>query len=255
MPTPWAVILTRPVGRGRSLADAVRRLGHQPVALPTASIVLPDDVDGARSGLQRAARADAVIFTSVAAVAFAAKLLPEWAPRGRMFAVGPSTARAGQRRGWTVATPEGRYDSEALLALPALASVRGRRVSLITAPDGRGRLQEALTERGARVDEVFVYCRRPPRWDRRHHRALITAPARRATLASSVEALAVLARQLDPAEIATLRRGLLVAASARVAEAARAQGWRDVEIAGSALPRDLLVALERRIGARTRRKS
>ncbi len=255
MPTPWAVILTRPVGRSRALADAVRRSGHQPVALPTAAIAGPEDVDAARAGLLRARTADVVIFTSVAAVGYAAKLLPDWKPRGELLAVGPSTAQAGRRRGWSLTTPDGRYDSEALLALPALKEVAGRRVSLITAPDGRGRLQEALAARGARVDEVFVYRRRPPRWDRRHHRALIAAPARRATLASSVEALAVLARQLDPAEIATLRRGVLVAASARVAEAARTQGWRDVEIASSALPRDLLGALIRRIGDRSRRKS
>lgn len=255
MPTPWAVILTRPVGRMRALANAVRRLGHQPVALPTASIVPPDDVDAARRALRRAAAADVVIFTSVAAVAGATALLPGWTPGGRLLAVGPSTARAGQRRGWTVATPDGRYDSEALLALPDLAALRGRTVALITAPDGRGRLQEALAERGARVDEVFVYRRRTPRWDRRHHRALIAAPARRATLASSTEALAVLARQLDRAEIATLRRGLLVAASARVAAAARADGWRDVVVAASALPRDLLAALVARIETPMRRKS
>jgi uroporphyrinogen-III synthase len=154
-----------------------------------------------------------------------------------------------------VATPDGRYDSEALLALPELTGIAGKRVVLVTAPDGRGRLQEVLATRGARVDEVFVYRRCPPRWDRRHHRALIAAPARRATLASSVEALAVLARQLDPAEIATLRRGLLVAASARVAAAARTQGWRDIAIAASALPRDLVGALVERIGATSRRKS
>jgi uroporphyrinogen-III synthase len=236
------VIVTRPAGTGAALARAARARGAAAMTLPGAALRGPADPDAARAALDAAAGADAVVFISPAAVRFALALRPRWRPRRAtaVYAVGPATARALGRRGIAARAPDGRYDSEGVLA--ALAARAPRTAAVVGAPGGRGLIGDGLRAQGTAVAMVDVYRRLPARIDRRHLDPLAAARGRLVLLLSSVESLANLRAALPADAWARLRRAWVVASSARVAAAARAAGLRAPRIAASAVGRDLLDA-------------
>jgi uroporphyrinogen-III synthase len=244
-PKPLAgatVVVTRPAGTGAALARAARALGARTLSLPGASLRAAADLDAARAALAAAARADAVVFVSPAAVRFAFALQPGWRARAgtMVHAVGPATARALARRGVDALAPDHRYDSEGVIA--ALAGARLRRACVVGAPGGRGLIAEGLLARGVRVDEAQVYRRVAARIDRRQLAPLAATRGPLLLLLSSVESLANLRAALPAPAWARLAGANVVASSPRVAQAARATGLTVAMIAASALGRDLLAA-------------
>ncbi len=195
--------------------------------------------------LAAALACDDVVFTSPAAVRFAVRQAPlRPRPGQRWLAVGAGTAAALRRSGVRDAmVPEGRADSEALLALPALEQVAGRDVGLVTAPGGRGVIAETLAHRGARVHLAPVYRREaaPPRVDRL--RAALDAPPTCALLVSSAEAFDVLWTPLPAADRERLRARPAVASSPRLAVMLAARGFEAIVTAASAIPSRMLAAL------------
>jgi uroporphyrinogen-III synthase len=120
--------------------------------------------------------------------------------------------------------------------------LRGRRVALVGAPGGRGVLREQLAARGARLRELHVYRRVPPRLDRRHLDALLQLPASARVLLSSTEALHNLHQRLPSPAWMRLCAATAVVSSERLAAAARAAGFQRIVTAASALSADLLDA-------------
>lgn len=239
-----SVVVTRPAGTASSLLIRVRAMGASAIALPGLSLRATGDVEGARCMLRSARDAHAWIFSSPAAVRYAFRLSPDLEIHrdASAFGVGAGTQRALARRGIHAQVPSERSDSEALLALPELTRVRGQRMALVGAPGGRQLIAEALQQRGALVDVIHVYVRRPPRLTRRHFGAIARASDPLIMLVSSAEALANLVTLL-PAELLTrLRHQILIVSSARLAMVAGEHGFEDVRVAASALPDDLLNA-------------
>jgi len=115
-------------------------------------------------------------------------------------------------------------------------------LALIGAAGGRDLLREQLAARGARLREVHVYQRVPPRLDRRHLAALANLPVDACVLWSSVEALHQLQRLLPAAAWSSLTGVIAVVSSERLAQAARAAGFTRICRAASALSADLLAA-------------
>jgi uroporphyrinogen-III synthase len=240
------IVLTRPAGRARAFAARLGARGYAVAALPGSSIGSPPDPDGARAALRTARRAEAVVFLSPAAVAAAFALVPSLAfgRRTAVLAPGPGTRAALRRRGVDATCPAARYDSEGLLAMPALERVAGKRVVLVGAPGGRELLARTLRARGATVDEVRVYVRRAARLDRRHVESLAALPAEMVSVWSSVDAIAHLAAGLPPSAFDRLRRSAAVASSERVAAALGERGFVRVTRAASARPVDLLAVVD-----------
>jgi uroporphyrinogen-III synthase len=237
------VVVTRPAGTGSPLARRVRRMGGEPVLLPGLSLRAMDGPDVA-AALRASLGDELLVFTSPAAVRFAARLTP-LATRATVLAVGKGTARALGRHGIGAIAPAGSQDSEGLLAHPALADLHGRHVALIGAPGGRGVLRSELAARGARLREVHVYRRGTPRWQRRQLDAAMQLPAEARVLLSSAEALDNLKQGLPAEVFAHLRRAVAVVSSERLAEAARLAGFRRIVVADSALSDNLLAAAAR----------
>lgn len=238
------VLITRPVGQGRALARQVRALGGEPLLLPGVALRAVEPQARVRSALESALEGDVVLFTSPAAVRFAARLAP-FDGRACIGAVGRATADALRRHGVNeVIAPADRQDSEGLLAHPGLAAVRDRAVAVVGAPGGRGVLQKRLREHGARVVDVHVYRRVPARLDRRHRQAVDSLRGRHVMLLSSVQTLRHLQAAFDDAHWQHIVAGVAVVSSERVGAAARQAGFVRVVRAASALTDALLVGAE-----------
>jgi uroporphyrinogen-III synthase len=234
------LVITRPAGTAAAVARQVRRCGGVPLLLPGLSLRAADDAERVRAALRLALGDDLLLFTSPAAVRFAAALLP-LDTGASVLAVGQGTAHALRRHGLAALAP-GRPVSECLLALPVLQRLRGRRVALVGAPGGRGLLREQLAARGARLREVHVYRRVPPRLSRRHLQAAMRLSPEACVLLSSAEALRNLQAILPPPAWARLRAAVAVVSSERLAALARDMGFARVCMATSAGSADLLAA-------------
>lgn len=237
----WTVLSLRPRGQHAALRAAAARFGARLRAVSPIAITALDTGD-ARRALAAALAADLVLFTSPNAVRAAAALTPLKPRRGQAWlAVGAGTRRALARIGIAAAAPA-RMDSEGLLGLPLLADVRGRHIGLVTAPGGRGMLAPALTGRGATVLRANVYERRIVTLSPAQLAALDAAlrePGRALLALSSGEALQALLAQVPARGLAGIA---VVAASERLADAARAAGFTRVAVATDARPASLLRA-------------
>lgn len=156
------ILVTRPRELAAGLAALIAREGGEPVLYPAIEIRDPENPAAARALLARAAEFDCAVFVSPSAVrkAFALHAGP-WPLR--IAAVGEGTRRSLEERGLrNVIAPEGRADSEALLALPELRQVRGLRVLMVRGEGGRELLGETLAARGAEVSAAECYRRARP---------------------------------------------------------------------------------------------
>ncbi len=238
------VVITRPAGTATALARRVRALGGTPLLLPGLALRGAADAGAARAGLLAALGDQLMIFSSPAAVSHAATLAP-LRTASTVLALGQGTARALRRHGIPSPLVPARQDSEGLLELAQLQHIKGRRVTLVGAPGGRGLLRQQLLARGATLRELHVYRRLPPRLDRRHVDALLQLPDSARMLLSSEEALQNLCRLLPAAALARLQAATVVVSSARLATAAQRAGFGRIVRADSALADDLLQAAAR----------
>jgi uroporphyrinogen-III synthase len=153
--------LTRAVHQAEPWAAALEAAGAEVLREPLMAIEAPAEPEAARRALAAAANADIVIATSSNAVDGAWRLQPDFAPAGRLYAVGSATAAALETAsGRAVERPTEGFSSEGLLALDSLAQPAGQRVAILAGEGGRTALVEALQARGAMVDKIALYRRR-----------------------------------------------------------------------------------------------
>ncbi len=240
----WCVLSLRPRGQHAGLRAAAARCGARTVALSPFAIETRDDA-ATRTSLKQALRADRVLYTSPNAVAAAAALQSLQPKRGQtVLAVGSGTRRALRRLGIDAQAPR-RMDSEGLLAMPALTDVAQRRIGLVTGAGGRNLLAPALRKRGAELLRADVYARVPLPLSSatlERLRGALAVPQRVVLALSSYEAL----QQVRAGLPADLRKAFLriavVAASARLADAARDAGFRRIAVGSDARAAALLRA-------------
>lgn len=238
----WQLISLRPVGDHAELRRAAARHGAHVMALSPWRLHLRHD-PATRASLREALQAERVLFTSPAAVKAASALRSLRMRAGqRWLAIGEGTAHALRRAGVAHVVAPTRMDSEGLLDLPELQSLRGSTVGLVTAPGGRGTIAPALTARGARIVRCDVYERVPIAWAPTALTRLRALPAPYALALSSGEALRLSLNGLPPELAEKLLGARAIAASARLAALARAAGFRDVVVAASARPAALVAA-------------
>jgi uroporphyrinogen-III synthase len=217
------VVVTRPRGLAGALAAMLESRGARAIVFPAIEIEpLP-----APAVLARVSEFDLVIFVSPSAVRCAAAAL-QGAPR-RAAAIGAGTRRELERAGMhqAVAPGEG-ADSEALLAVPELQAMAGRRVLIVRGEGGRAFLGDALRGRGATVEYAECYRRGGPTQD--------PAPLLAAWRAGRVDAVTVSSSEaldhLMALEPGWLERVPLFVPHARVDAHARQRGAREVVPAG-----------------------
>ncbi|MDB6086881.1 MAG: uroporphyrinogen synthase [Gammaproteobacteria bacterium] len=219
------------------------------VRLPVMDIKPVEDAVEWRQRLGPVEAFDFIIFTSANAVRFGAALVDRQRPP-TLAAIGPATARALNRAGFTATiAPTDGFDSESLLLHPLLAHVRNRRVLIVKGRHGREVLREQLARRGARVIVAEVYTR-----ERVHHGSAeldalalkFAAGEIQVITATSVEIAAALLAVATPALRRELDRVHWLVPGARVAEAVRELGVTAPMLqANSATDHDLAAAISR----------
>ncbi|HDS1012735.1 uroporphyrinogen-III synthase [Stenotrophomonas maltophilia] len=239
----WTFISLRPQGQNSALRRAVAGLGGHVVALPPWRLQRLNGMPVVRQ-LQRALNCDRVVFTSPAAVAAAASLLPlAEAHRSPWLTVGEGTARALRAQGVGEVHAPQRMDSEGLLALPVLAEARGLRIGLVTAPGGRGLITAHLQAAGATIERADVYQRRLLRLSPRTLARLAHSAQPWVLAVSSGEALLHFWQQLPPALQQRLQaQATVVVASERLGDQAHALGLQRVVRAAGPTTAQLVAA-------------
>ncbi len=158
------VLVTRPAHQAGDLCDLITRAGGTVSRLPVIEIAGPPDPGAVEIILARLSAFDIAIFVSPNAVDQALALLEPrggWPGGPRVATVGQGSAAALGRHGVRVdICPKTQYDSEGLLAEPALNVVAGKRIVIFRGDSGRDLLAEMLRARGATVEYAEVYQRR-----------------------------------------------------------------------------------------------
>ena len=158
-----SVLVTRPAGQTKKLVGAIERAGGKAILFPVIEIADIEDGAKLKSILGRLGEYDLAIFVSPNAVEWAMKRMKVLPPGLKLAAVGKATLAALEACGAeNVLIPESRYDSEGLLKLPELQSVRGMQFVIFRGMGGREHLGDELKSRGASVDYAECYRRMRP---------------------------------------------------------------------------------------------
>ena len=226
------IVVTRPAAQAAGLADAIAAAGGTPVLFPVLAIFDLEDTAPLAALAEHLDQYDLAVFVSANAidkalsVILAARPWPAGLPAATM---GKSSERALAHFGITdVIAPRERFDSEALLALPPLADVAGKKVIVFRGDAGRELLGDTLQQRGARVDYIACYRRGRPEASPAPLLALWQRHALDAVTLTSSEGLRNLVDMLDDEGRAQLKATPVFVPHQRIAEEARRLGLEHV---------------------------
>lgn len=160
------VLVTRPAEQAERLVVLIEAAGGRAIRFPTLAIAPPTDRAALDALLDRLTEFDIAVFISPNAVEQGLRWLRQRGqalpPSLTVLGVGAGTAAALTAHGIAARAPAERFDSEALLALPALTQVSGRRIVIFRGEGGRALLGDTLRSRGARVAYAECYRRLRP---------------------------------------------------------------------------------------------
>jgi len=233
------ILVTRPAEQAGELARMIAAHGGQAVRFPLLEIGATDDLQPLQRAIAQLDDYAVAIFISPNAVAYSLPSIlaaRRWPVGLRAAAIGPTTAaQLTAQRIAEVICPVDRFDSEALLELPAFAAdaLAGRKVLLLRGDGGRELLAQTLVQRGAQVDAVSCYRRSPPS-DGAPLVSMLRNRQIEALTISSSEGLRNLLALLDTGALALLRQLPLFVAHQRIAQVAAELGWQRVVLSAPA---------------------
>jgi uroporphyrinogen-III synthase len=157
-----SVLITRPAGRGATLARCLRSLGARVVEAPTIAFEPPDDADAPRRAVAGLGGYDWIVFSSGTGVEFFQRRMQEagreMPPANlRVAAVGRATARHLEQAGIAVQIVASPSHAEGLAECMRELLRAGDRVLWVRPEVARPVLRERLEALGARVDGVVFY--------------------------------------------------------------------------------------------------
>lgn len=232
------IVVTRPAGQASHLAAALSGLGAKPVLFPVLAIGDVEDPGPLRDAAVRLDSFDLAMFVSPNAVEKAMPVLlagRTWPAGLRAATVGVSSENALAAFGVTaVIAPRVRFDSEALLELPELQDMAGRRVVVFRGDGGRDLFGDTLKARGADVEYVTCYRRMRPALDPAPLLKLWSDGLLSAVTVTSSEGMRNLFDMVGKLGQAWLRKTPLFVPHARIAEQARALGCHEVIVTAPA---------------------
>ena len=228
------IVITRPAGQAAELAALIRAAGGRPILFPVLEITDVADLKPLNELIDRLDTVDLAIFISPNAVNKAMNLIAarRALPAGlRVAAIGRGSVKVLARFGVAnVIAPTGGFDSEALLALPEMKAVAGRRIVIFRGDGGRELLGDTLIARGAAIEYAECYRRSKPDADTG---PLLKAWARgelHAVVVTSSEGMRNLFDMVGTLGQSWLQKTPVFVPHPRIAEAARTLGLTQVHL-------------------------
>ena len=245
------ILITRAEHHQASLRKAIEARCGSWASLPLIDIVRLSDAElqQARDKIQELDCYDVVIFVSQNAARFGAELIADYWPqlpiKQRYITFGKgSAALLAQLLAAEVEFPVDGSDSEAVLRLPALNEIAGRKVLILRGVGGREYLAQTLSRRGAFTDYGELYRRQVQQHDGPRVATELRGLGLSAVTVHSGESLSALG-ELVEAHLHELFTMPLVVPSDRVAAQARERGFLNVHNAGGAGDEMMMTALEK----------
>jgi uroporphyrinogen-III synthase len=187
------ILICRPPGQDRPLAEHLRALGAEIVAYAGMQITACEHSPATQDHLKRLNEYQWAIFISANAVEFgllAALKMGAWPRETRCAAIGKASALKLEQAGLgPILRPETSDDSEGLLCSDAFQSLVNQRILIFRGQGGREVLAEGLRKNGASVDYAEVYKREAPTADPGELRGRIQSGQISAICAMSSETL------------------------------------------------------------------
>ncbi len=246
------IAITRPVDQAQKLNALVCAEGGTPISFSLIEITTLKDYTRFSQTIAPLAAFDWAVFISSNAVQNAMpRVIKQFGgiPKNLKFAaIGPATAaELGEFGVDDVLTSQGRFDSEALLALPEMQAVNGQNIMLFRGVGGRELLAGTFKARGAKVTFAESYRRINPQTNCLTLEQLWQKQQLHAIVVTSSEAMRYLLQMAcnpqDNSASQWLKNSLLCVNHARVAEPALALDLQ-VKVAdapGDAAMLDLLI--------------
>lgn len=229
--TGYSIAITRPAGQATKLSELITEQGGKPTLFPLIAIAPLADYSTFEQKLAGLESYDWAIFISSNAVQNAMpRLLEKFGtpPASLRFAaIGPSTAAELAKFGVTATlTPEQRFDSESLLALPEMQAVTNKNIMIFRGVGGREVLADTLKARGAAVDFAECYQRINPQSNAGVLSVLWQNKQLDAAVVTSSEAMRHLLDITDNGNAAWIRAVTLCVNHPRIAELPRQLGLK-----------------------------
>jgi uroporphyrinogen-III synthase len=230
------IVVTRPALQSAHLAELIRAAGGNPILFPAIEIVAVDDPQSLIALSDRLDEFELAIFISPSAVNMALSVIRArrgLPPHLKLAAIGPGGVRELGNFGLTgVIAPGMRFDSEALLDLPEMRDVAGRRIVIFRGDGGREMLGDTLTARGARIEYAECYRRVRPQADAAPLLLAWERAGLHAAVVTSSEALRNLFDLVGECGQPRLRKTPLFVSHPRIEQAARTLGVATVVLTG-----------------------
>jgi len=223
------ILNTRPLHQQGELTRMLQDDGARVLSFPVIDIEPVDGDAGLRRQLRRIADYDILLFVSRNAVDSAFRLIDSnQLSANTVFGVIGSATRAalaaalaGSKRAIDACLVAGEpYNSEALLAAPALQRVDGKRILILRGQQGRNLLGDELARRGAVVEYAGVYRRVLPRVDPGAFARLVADAFPTLVILTSDEGMHNLLQLVDAAAARVLCRTPWLLISERMRESA-----------------------------------
>lgn len=242
------VIVLRSARDQDPLAELVSARGGRTHQLPVQKITaMADDDTSIASKIERIESYQKAVFVS----RNAALLALRWLDHGSLrlssqlqcFAVGPTSAAVLENRQIPVEFPAEDWNSEGLLALPAMNDIAGQDIIIFRGRGGRPILGEEMIRRGARVEYCELYQRQQDNQFEQQIIELLTNVRPCALLAHSGGIIDALVATTGAQHRSVVKACPLIVPGLRLQKYAQELGFQQVIVATSALAKDIEQAL------------
>ena len=230
------VLVTRTGKSGEQLTEALLEQNIESWHVPTLEIKAEEILVPVEDFQQ-------AIFISPNAVKFSvakSQVLKDMLPK-EVIAVGQGTAFLLKAAGFEKVRIPSQFNSEGLLELPELQSIKGQQIIIVKGRGGRTYLAEQLTKRGAICHYLDTYCRVSTKIVHPSWSEFLSSEQKSMVTIASVDTLEALNFNLGKGF--NFDRLTLIVASQRIKESALLFGYSNIVVAKSASNSDMQTAI------------
>lgn len=246
--SPIGILVTRPANQNQNLVRLIKNAGDVAIVFPALEIKGNNDSPELNNVINNLESFSMAIFISPNAVEHALESIFKHhntvPPHIKLACVGRGSALKLAEYGYSsTLTPEEKYNSESLLALPELQQVKGEKIVIFRGNGGRNVLYDTLTARGAHVVYGECYRRVKPDTGNEPLIEFLKNGTARIITTTSAEAIRNLYEMAAP-ETSALLEIPVIAISDRIATVCSELGFKKIIITDNASDEAIVSAIE-----------